>query len=181
MFNKLSCLVAVVAIAALSQSAQATTAFITFDDLPQGPSLFGAAPQTIIYPQATFTDGVILGNPTNFPQGSFATSPNVYGTCSCVSSMLADLTTTIDPSFPTSEVSFPLFNGLTTSQSYTVAAYDSSNNLLTSLNFPNIPSNQTSNGYAIVDLTAAGIGERRNHPGWLTEHLGLSYRLNRTE
>jgi hypothetical protein len=153
-------LVLIAALAVLvAQSAQAATAFITFDDLATGPDTFPAAspsPQTIIYPQATFTGGVILGNATNFPAQSFATSPNIYGTAWFGTNLSSTLTIAINPTFPTNEISFPLFNGRLVSQSYTVSAFDVSNNLLTSLDFLNIPST-TSGGFAIVDLVALGI------------------------
>lgn len=158
MMSKLSFPIAALAVL-IAHSAQAATAFITFDDLATGPDNYPAAspsPQTIIYPQATFTGGVILGNATNFPAQSFATSPNIYATSWFGTNLSDMLTITINPSFPTNEVSFPLFNGLTTSQSYTVSAFDASNNLLTSQHLPNIAST-TSSGFAIVDLVALGI------------------------
>ena len=156
--SKLSSLAALVIFAAFSQfsqSAQAATAFITFDDLPQGPSLFSQAspvPQTIVYPQATFTGGVVLGLPTAFPQQGFATSPNLYGTCSCAG--LETLTITIT-SFPTTEVSFPVFNGQTFTQGYTVTAFDASNAIIGSQDLANVPSNGSSNGFAVADLITA--------------------------
>src|SRR5207237_5718663 len=124
-----------------AQSARAATAFITFEDLATGPSdFFSAGPaQTITYPQATFTGGVILGNPFNLPAESFATPPNIYATAWFGTNLSSTLTITINPSFSTNEISFPVFNGRTDSQSYTVSAFDASNHLLTSLHFANIP------------------------------------------
>lgn len=158
MMSKLSFSIAALAVL-IAHSAQAATAFITFDDLATGPDNYPAAspsPQTIIYPQATFTGGVILGNATNFPAQSFATSPNIYGTAWFGTGLSATLTIAINPSFPTNEVSFPLFNGLTISQSYTVSAFDAFNNLLASQHLTNVPST-TISGFAIVDLVALGI------------------------
>jgi hypothetical protein len=159
MISKLS-----VAIAAftmlLAHSAQAATAFITFDDLPLGPDNFPAAspsPQTITYPQATFTGGVILGNATYFPAQSFATIPNIYGTAWFGTNLPEALTITINPTFPTNEISFPLFNGVRFSQSYTVSAFDSLDAPLISQQYI-IPANGA-NGFAIVDLVALGIAK----------------------
>jgi hypothetical protein len=145
----------VVVLGGLTQSVQASTAFLTFDDRPLGPPLFGDPAATIIYPQATFSGGTILGNPTNFPAETFATSPNVYGTTDGVTGYLETLTIAINPLFPTDEVSFPVFNGETFTQSYTVAAFNASMNLLVSQDFT-LPPNLT-DGFAIADLMSSGI------------------------
>jgi hypothetical protein len=123
-------LATVVVLGGLSQSVQASTAFLTFDDRPLGPPTFGGPAETIVYPQATFTGGTILGNPTNFPAESFATSPNAYGTTNLIPGYLETLTIAISPLFPTNEVSFPVFNGDIVTRSYTVAAFNASMNLL---------------------------------------------------
>jgi hypothetical protein len=161
MISHKSCLLtAVVALAAMTQSAQAATAFLTFDNFPTGQSTFSAAglEQTIVYPEATFSGGVILGNPTSFPAQSFATSPNVYGTASFNfgGQLLSEtLTIALSPSFVTNEVSFPLFNGLTTTQSYTATAFNAAHNSIASQSL-NLVGN-ISSGFGIIDLNALGI------------------------
>ena len=158
---------AVIAVAcAVFQSgfAEAQTAFLTFDNLAQGPNLFANAgpTQTIIYPQATFTGGVVLGFETNLPAQAFGTAPNVYGTASASEipgadpSLLPTLTITINPSFLTNEISFPVFNGVTSVESYLVDAYNSSNTLIGSQTLSNVPTNQ-SGGFGIIDISAPGI------------------------
>jgi hypothetical protein len=159
MISKLSVASAALALL-ITHSAQAATAFITFDDLATGPDNFPAAipsPQTIIYPQATFSGGAVLGNATYFPAQGFATVPNIYGTAWFGNNLAETLTITINPTFPTSEVNFPLFNGVRFSQSYTVSAFDSLNSLLVSHQYF-IPANGT-DGFAMVDLLALGIAK----------------------
>ena len=159
MTSKLSVLIAALALL-ITHSAQAATAFITFDDLPLGPMTFPEAmpsPQTITYPQATFSGGAILGYATYFPAQGFATAPNIYGTAWFGDNLLETMTITINPSFPTSEVSFSLFNGVIPSQTYTVSAFNASDMLLISHQYM-IPGNGTT-GFAIVDLLALGIAK----------------------
>ena len=159
MTSKLSILTAALALL-ITHSAQAATAFITFDDLPLGPMTFPEAmpsPQTITYPQATFSGGAILGYATYFPAQGFATAPNIYGTAWFGDNLLETMTITINPSFPTSEVSFSLFNGVIPSQAYTVSAFNASDMLLISNQYM-IPGNGDT-GFAIVDLLALGIAK----------------------
>jgi len=159
MTSKLSVLIAALALL-ITHSAQAATAFITFDDLPLGPMTFPEAtpsPQTITYPQATFSGGAILGYATYFPAQGFATAPNIYGTAWFGDNLLETMTITINPSFPTSEVSFSLFNGVIPSQAYTVSAFNASDTLLISHQYV-IPGNGNT-GFAIVDLLALGIAK----------------------
>ena len=110
---------------------------------------------------ATFTGGVVLGFPTNFPAITYATSPNVYGTASTNivgggdPALLPTLTIEIDPSNLVHEVSFPLFNGNTYPVSYTATAFDGLNQVAVQ-HFLNIPSN-TSSGTSPADLLAPNI------------------------
>jgi hypothetical protein len=154
--NKLALSVAVIALTGLAQSAQADTAFLTFDDRPVGPPIFGGPAQTITYPQATFSGGVILGNATNFPAQSFGTPPNVYGTANFGTNLSETLHIALSPTFLTNEVSFPLFNGETFTQSYIATAFDASNNALVSQTLLDVPSN-FNGGFGIIDLQASGI------------------------
>jgi hypothetical protein len=149
----------------LAPRAQAlTTAFVDFENNPhiaQGPSLFADAgnAQTIVVPGvATFTGGVVLGDETNLPALSFATAPNVYGTAlnTFIGStfVLPDqITITINPSFTVKEVSFPFFNGVLTTASFTVDAFNGTTQIGQQL-LTNIPAN-TDSGHAVVDLTTA--------------------------
>jgi hypothetical protein len=115
------------------------------------------SPQTITYPQATFSGGAILGYATYFPAQGFATAPNIYGTAWFGDNLLETMTITINPSFPTSEVSFSLFNGVIPSQTYTVSAFNASDMPLISQQYV-IPGNGNT-GFAIVDLLALGIAK----------------------
>jgi PEP-CTERM motif len=139
--------------------AWATTAVENFDSLPQGPSTFAAAspsPQTIIDAGiATFTGGVILGDATSFPAIVYATAPNVYGTAVYGANLTDLLNIAINPAFAVNEVSFALFNGLTSPQNYEVDAYNGAS-LVTKQIFNGVPANLTS-GYVLPDLKASKI------------------------
>ena len=138
--------------------AAAVPALVDFDlpGTPQGPSIYVAVPnaQTITTTPATFTGGVALGFATFFPAISFATAPNVYGTADFGNHLATALNIAINPAFATTEVSFPLFNGETFSQSYVVNAFNGVN-LVASQTLANIAPNFNA-GYAIADVIAAG-------------------------
>jgi hypothetical protein len=95
----------------------ATIGLVNFDPpgSPQGPSIYVAVPgpQTIVTTPATFSGGVVLGFATFFPAIAFATAPNVYGSADFGNHLSNALTIAIDPAFTTTEVSFALFNGET--------------------------------------------------------------------
>lgn len=130
--------------------------FENVPSLPQGPSLFGGAEQDIVVPGvATFSGGTILGDASSFPAIIYATAPNVYGTTDSVAGYSETLTITVDPSASISEVSFPVFNGETFTQSYTVTAFDDSTEVAQE-DLMNLPSNLSS-GYALADLIAPDI------------------------
>ena len=178
MTSKLSILTAALALL-ITHSAQAATAFINFDDLPLGPMTFPEAmpsPQTITYPQATFSGGAILGYATYFPAQGFATAPNIYGTAWFGDNLLETMTITINPSFPTSEVSFSLFNGVIPSQTYTVSAFNASDMLLISQPVYDPRERQ----YRFCNRGSSGIGNCKghHHPGWRTQRVGLCYRFS---
>ena len=136
-----------------------STLLINFETVPPeptGPSLFGLAGpmQTIVVPNvATITGGVILGNETNLPAQSFATPPNVYATAGFGDGLSSTLTISLNAAFGTvSEVSFPVLNGSTQTESYVVDAFNGAT-LVASQTLSNLPSNGSS-GFGIVDLTA---------------------------
>ena len=88
---------------------------VDFENTPAlstGPSIYVAVPgpQTITTTPATFTGGVVLGFATFFPAISFATPPNVYGTADFGNGLPEKLTISVNPAFPTTEVSFALKN-----------------------------------------------------------------------
>jgi len=132
--------------------------FETVPVIPAGPSLFDEAGpmQTIIVPNvATFTGGVVLGNASNFPAESFATPPNVYATAGFGDPTLeSTLSIDISASFPTTEVSFPLFNGATSAESYVADAYNGAN--MVASQTLSLSAN-TGSGFGVVDLLAANI------------------------
>ena len=142
-------------LASILPASATTTAFINFDDRPQGPSFFGGPAQTLVYPQATFNGGTILGLASAFPANIYATNPNQYGTSSFGGTPSATISIAISPTFTTTEVSFALFNGLTTPQSYGVYGYNGAT-LVASQIFNNVPSN-TNSGYVLPDLFAANF------------------------
>jgi hypothetical protein len=142
-------------------SALATVAVVNFETVPvepTGPPLFASVPgpQTIVAPGiATFTGGVILGNAASFPGIVFATPPNVYGTANFGNGLSETLTITVDPSFPVTEVSFPIFNGETFTQSYTATAFSGATQVA-SQTLTNLPPNSSS-GFGLIDLMAMPI------------------------
>lgn len=142
----------------------ADTILINFETVPPeptGPSYFADVPamQTIVVPGvATITGGVILGDETNLPAQSFGTPPNVYGTAGFGNGLSSTITMMFNPAFGTvDEVSFPVFNGSTTVESYLVDAYDGAT-LAGSQTLTNVPSNGSS-GFGIIDLKAPAITE----------------------
>ena len=139
--------------------AQAVTALVNFETSPTlaaGPSIYVAVPaaQTIVSVPATFSGGVVLGFATFFPAISFATPPNVYGTADFGNKLARQLTIDINPQFPTTEVSFALFNGEVFKQSYIVNAFNGTT-LVASQTLPSISANFVS-GYGLVDVVSAG-------------------------
>jgi hypothetical protein len=144
---------------ALCLTANAATVFVNFETVPPeptGPSLFGGPEQTIIVPGvATFSGGTILGDASNFPAQSFATPPNIYATAGFGGAYQSTLTITIDGSFVANEISFPLFNGATQTESYMVDAFSGAT-MVGTQTFSNLPAN-TSSGFGIVDIKAPGI------------------------
>lgn len=155
---------AILAVAAFVgvSNVRASVAFVDFDPptIPQGPSLFAdlSSAQTIpISGVATFSGGVVLGTETNLPALSYGTTPNVYGTDEAlvpVSYSMSPITITINPSFSVQEVSFPLFNGDTASQTYTVNALD--NSTVVAQQVVTLTSNLAS-GHTVIDLKASNI------------------------
>jgi hypothetical protein len=149
----------------LARQAKAATAFFNFDPpaVAQGPSEFLNAGnmQTIPFSGvATFTGGVVLGTETNLPALSFGTVPNVYGTALNTfidsSFVLPDqITITINPSFTVNEISFPLFNGFTSVESYTVDAFNGTTQIGQQV-LSNLPAN-TDSGHGVIDLKAPDI------------------------
>jgi hypothetical protein len=157
---------ALIVLAIFAPEAKASSkAFIDFENtpsLPQGANFFFlAGPETdIVVPGvATVSGGVVLGDAANFPAISNATPPNVYATeleAYVGGYPLSDqITIAIDPTFAVDEVTFPLFNGQTDSESYTAVAYSGATQVAQQT-LSNLPSNYSS-GYGIIDLNAPGI------------------------
>ncbi len=150
------------ALAVIELASSQTPTLVTFDNLAQGPSLYyqAGAMQTITVPGvATFTGGVILGYPTNFPAITSATAPNVYGTAStdigASSTLSPTIDIAIDPSFQVNEVEFRLFNGLPSLVSYRADAF-SNGTLVSTWSLSNLVGN-TFGGNALMDLDASNI------------------------
>jgi|ERR1700733_4790990 hypothetical protein len=144
-------------------AANAGTILINFETVPveaTGPSDFADAgpAQVVVVPGvATFTGGVILGNESALPADSFGTLPNVYATAGFGDpSLSSTLTLTINPSFGTvTEVSFPVFNGDTASESYIATAFDGST-AVGSQTLSDLAPN-SSGGFGIINLMAPAI------------------------
>lgn len=144
----------------------AFAAIVNFETVPTiatGPSLFrNAGPaQTINVPGvATFSGGVVLGFPTNFPASPFSTPPNVYGTADPAfipgadPSLNSSLSVSIAPTFKTTTVEGLLFNGFSQPVSYTIDAYSGST-LVDSVHFANLQSNFDS-GFSVFRLDSGG-------------------------
>lgn len=151
-------------LAFLSKSAFA--AIVNFETVPviaTGPSLYiNAGPaQTInVDGVATFSGGVVLGFPTNFPASPFSTRPNVYATADHLFGSFADpslspsLSISIAPTFQTTTAEGLLFNGISQPVNYTVKAYSGST-LVDSVFFSNLQSNLTS-GFSVFRLSSGG-------------------------
>jgi hypothetical protein len=141
--------------------ARGGTILINFETVPvepTGPSLFAdASAETVVVPGvATISGGTILGNETLLPAQAFGTPPNVYATGGFgVAGLLSTLTISIDPAFSVGQVSFPLFNASTQTESYVIDAFDGAT-LASSETLSDLASNEDS-GYGIVDLTAPNI------------------------
>ena len=148
---------------ALSAPAASLPTLIDFEKIPPiptQPSLFSLAgpTQTITAPGvATISGGVVLGNATNFPAESFATAPNAYGTSNIVagSALPSTLTISIDPAYSATEVSFPVFNGITASRSYIATAFDGAS-VVATRTLSQLPAN-TNSGFTTVDFLAPNI------------------------
>lgn len=138
-----------------------STLLINFETVPvepTGPALFATAgaAQTITVPGvATISGGVILGDETNLPAQAFGTPPNVYGTAGFGDNLSSTLTISFNAAFPVTQVSFPVFNGATISESYSITAYNGAA-VVASQILTNLASN-SSGGYAIADLSSANI------------------------
>jgi hypothetical protein len=139
----------------------ASTLLINFETVPAdptGPDLFATAgiAQTITVPGvAIISGGVILGDETNLPAQAFGTPPNVYGTAGFGDNLSPTLAVSFNTAFPLTEVSFPVFNGATISESYTITAYNGAA-VVASQTLTNLASN-SSDGFAIADLSSANI------------------------
>ena len=146
-------------IAVVSTAAANTITVVDFETVPvlaQVPSFFGGPAQTVVVPNvATFSGGTVLGLAANFPAIAFATVPNVYGTTNGVAGYSPTLLITIDPGYSVNEVSFPIFNGENTTESYVATAFDGATQVAQQT-FSNVPSNFNS-GFVLADLLAANI------------------------
>jgi hypothetical protein len=115
--------------------------------------------QTIVVPGvATFTGGVVLGNANFLPAQAFTTPPNSYGTANFDTGfpLFSTLTIGLNPAFGTvDEVSFPILNGSTQTETYIVDAFNGAT-LVASQTFSNVPSNLNS-GFAIADIMSPSI------------------------
>ncbi len=150
-----------------SRTMALTTAFVDFETNPPiaaGPSEFSLAGpmQTIVVPGvATFAGGVVLGDETNLPALSYGTPPNVYATAStsvvpkASATLDSSMTVTIVPTYTVDEISFPLFNGMQAIESYTIDAFDGSNQVGQQV-LSDLAANNSS-GHGLVDLKGTDI------------------------
>jgi hypothetical protein len=155
-------LIAVTAVFPMTASA----IIIDFENVPSlstGPSTFAAAgpAQDITVGGITFSGGVVLGFPTNFPAAPFSTPPNLYGTAYFPSesfvgdgSLQSTISIVISPSLGITTVEGLLFNGLTVPISYTIEAF-SGTNVVDSVSF-NLAGNWQ-NGFDVFRLNSGGL------------------------
>lgn len=136
---------------------------IDFEDVPPlatGPSLFALAgpAQDITVGGTTFSGGVVLGFPTNFPASPFSTPPNVYASASGIAaadpSLLPTVSIALDPSVGATEIEGLLFNGLTVVDSFLVEAFSSST-VVASQSFIDLAPN-FQNGFGVFRLSSGG-------------------------
>lgn len=157
---KSSILLSAIAVTFFTTLANAEAVLINFETVPveaTGPSFFSdcTAATVTVTNVASISGGCILGNATNFPAQDFATPPNVYGTAGFGSTPSSTMTIAISPSFTADEVSFPLFNGSSQTESYVVDAFNGATQVATQT-LSNVAANSSS-GFGIVDLSAANI------------------------
>jgi hypothetical protein len=140
---------------------------IDFETLPAGPGLFALAgpAQTLQFTNyqgsgidVTFTGGVILTNTANLP----ADQTNIYGTANFGTGLSNPLTVT----FSTAITNFFLdvYNGLTTTTSYTVA--DNVGNTATFALAPNLTGGTTQIGFAATGTVVTIMGLPVGTPTW---------------
>ncbi|MGI9490183.1 MAG: PEP-CTERM sorting domain-containing protein [Geminicoccaceae bacterium] len=146
-----------------TQMSIAHAIIIDFEDVPPlatGPSLFADAgpAQDITVAGVTFSGGVVLGFPTNFPASPFSTPPNVYASASSIvaadPSLLPAISIALDPSVGATEVEGLLFNGLTVDDSFLVEAFSSST-VVASQSLVDLPPN-FQNGFGVFRLASGG-------------------------
>ena len=128
--TQVSILFVAVFMLAAAQAAYCDTFTIDFETLPAlpaQPNNFAAAGAMQTYSQAgifSISGGVVLGNPNFLPAFTAnGTLPNLYGTADFAHpSLLPTITLTLPTtSFLFTSVSFLLFNGQTTSETYSVS------------------------------------------------------------
>ncbi len=156
----------VIVLALISFQESSHAAIVNFETVPTiatGSSFYATAgpTETINVPGvATFTGGVVLGFPSNFPASPFSTRPNVYATANPGGTSFADpslnpsLSISIAPTFKSTTVEGLLFNGLSQPVNYTIEAF-SGNTLVDSASFSNLQSNFSS-GFTIFRLNSGG-------------------------
>jgi len=123
--------VSVLSVCALAGSALAggSPSVVNFDPpmFAQGPSTYAAAgpEQVLTVPgTATFSGGVLLGFPTNFPAIPFATAPNLYATSNIGHATLDPvITINVDPTYVVDQVEGVIFNGMTVARDFRIEAY----------------------------------------------------------
>jgi hypothetical protein len=138
-----------------------TINFETVPVIPTGPSTFAAAgaTQNINVPGiATFTGGVVLGNPTSLPaftaQGSL---PNTYATANFGDATLqSSLTISLSGLINGTTVAGTLFNGQTFVETYIVEAF-SGVTLVGTQTLTNLPANSSPDAFRSFSLTASSI------------------------
>jgi hypothetical protein len=149
-----------------------TVDFETTPPLPTGPGTFDDIPmQVITVPGvATFSGGVVLGNPSFI--ASFTnqgTPPNAYGTAFIGSSTLSPvLTIDLSPTITATTVTGVLFNGLTRTADYTVNAYSGAA-LVQSQAFTGVAEDFDPGGFARFSLARPDITQVTIVPDSSTE------------
>jgi hypothetical protein len=131
----------------MATNAKATTFNYGFEGV-SGPSQFANTnPTPFIEEYATFNNGVVLQNPSDFPifDSSFKSiaNTNVYGSSDFGTGFSNLINISISKNYIADLISFDLFNGMTVREKYTVTAYGADHNLLSSISSGNLDGNFT--------------------------------------
>jgi hypothetical protein len=157
-------LICVFVAASFALVARADTITIDFDNIPSlaaGPELFTAAGQAQTLDAsglATISGGVVLGLASGLAGDPYATGSNIYATASDnlvgkgAFGLPNTITINIAPGMVADQASVPIINGMPSSESYVVTAFDDGSQVS-----QQIFSNVQAFGFAVASFTGLDI------------------------